>query len=397
MCSTATVFTNSRDRQLTRSLLKADFNLSMHLPDDRLCPPVPVRWNYIHWIQEILDSTSDTFTDRCNLKREVTGLDIGVGASCIYPLLACSTRPLWRMFGTDIDAHSLAYAKANVANNSLDDRVRLRLTSVEDPLVPLEKMGVECLDFVMTNPPFYSSEEDMKASYGSKLAPPSAICTGAENEMICHGGDVGFATRILDESLVLRAKVQWYTVMLGKLSSLQQIVVKLKEAGIKNFAVTALRAGYRTRRWAVGWSFGDFRPRNDVARHGELVQAVLPPVTAQTIKADGKGAVELGRLVDEAVKTLDVRWKWRENLQEGVMMAKENVWSRAARRKKKFQRQAEDEGKMEESDEDEERMALAVKIACKKEYVVLRWLRGEDHVVFESFSGFLKRAVTDKR
>ncbi|KAI7662677.1 siroheme synthase middle domains-like protein, partial [Hortaea werneckii] len=358
-------------KQLTNSLLKHDFGLKLQLPDDRLCPPVPVRWNYIRWIQELLDTTSETYSDRYDPEREVKGLDIGVGASCIYGLLACKTRPRWLMAGIDIDAHSLKHARVNIETNKLADRIHLVQTDPDDPLIPLKQMQCETLDFVMTNPPFYDSMQDMQSSYTNKHAPPSAICTGSENEMICPGGDVGFVTRILDESLRLRDRVQWYTAMLGKMSSLQRIVVKLKENGVSNYAVTCLQAGHRTKRWAVSWSFRDFRPRNDVARHGELVHAVLPSPTAQTIAVPMMSAEWAGNKVDATVKEIDVRWQWRADIFTGFMETKGNVWSRAARRKKKFAGPTEGENadvRMKNGDgagsdeEDEEEVALAVKI-----------------------------------
>ena len=76
------------------------------------------------------------------------------------------------------------------------------------------------------------------------------------------GGDLGFVMRMLDESMVLRDRVQWYTSMLGKLSSATALVQALKERGITNWVVTTLQVGNITRRWVVGWSFGDRRARN---------------------------------------------------------------------------------------------------------------------------------------
>ena len=305
------------------------------------------------------------------------------------------------MFGSDIDAHSLEFAKQNVQSHGLEQRVRVRRSlNPEAPLIPLDAMGVDELNFVMTNPPFYSSEEDMQSSYIGKDAPPSAVCTGSENEMICPGGDVGFITRILDESLVLREKVQWYTAMVGKMSSLQTVIAKLKEHGITNFAVTCLQAGHRTKRWAVAWSFQEYRPRNDVARHGELVLAVLPQATAQTIFIPGVNAKAAGQKVDATLRELDVRWRWRVELGTGVMEAKENAWSRSARRKKKFAATndgssvpAPKNGDDSDEDEDEEEVGLAVKIACRDGEVDLRWLRGKEYVLWESFCGLMKRTM----
>jgi 23S rRNA (adenine1618-N6)-methyltransferase len=65
-------------RQLTKALLKRDLDLSIELPEDRLCPPVPNRFNYVLWIQDLLDSTSDDFREKYDPTREIVGLDMSV-------------------------------------------------------------------------------------------------------------------------------------------------------------------------------------------------------------------------------------------------------------------------------------------------------------------------------
>lgn len=357
-----------------------------------------MRWNYVRWIQDLLDTTSDDYQENFDSEREVLGVDIGVGASCIYALLACSTRENWRMAGTDIDADSIAWSRKNIASNNLESRIRVNQVKNSDPILPLERMGVEEMDFVMTNPPFYSSQADFESAANFEFSAdspegekkqPSAVCTGSQNEMIHPGGDVGFVLRIFEESLKLRERVRWYTAMLSKLSSLQQILAKIKEHGITNFAVTSLHPGHRTKRWAIGWSFGDLRPRNDVARHGDLVLSVLPPPTAQTIKVAGKDTRWCGKKVDEIMRGLDLlRWEWRPLHDMWIMECSGNVWSRAARRKKKFN----SEGKVEK-DDGEAAVALAVKVACKNEEVEVRWMRGQEYVLFEGFCGMLKRSL----
>jgi 23S rRNA (adenine1618-N6)-methyltransferase len=328
------------------------------------------------------------------------------------------------MHGSDIDTHSLDHAQRNVDANNLSSRIKPRLSSPEDPLIPLDRLGVSRLDFVMCNPPFYSSEEDMARAYGIKEMPPSAVCTGSTNEMICSGGDVGFVSRILEESLILRERVQWYSSMLGRLASLQQLVAKLREHGVTNFAVTNLKAGHKTRRWAVAWSFSDLRPANAVARHGELVQAVLPTATEWTVPVSEASNEELDEKVNSIFADLDLKWHWRADIHTGVAFARENVWSRSARRKRKFQLQQEEKAKAEQpppskkvknsklddgtkkdndesnesdssssSEEDDEPTALAVKIICTQNQVTIRWLRGTDFTLWESFCGMLKRSL----
>jgi 23S rRNA (adenine1618-N6)-methyltransferase len=47
--------------------------------------------------------------------------------------------------------------------------------------------------------------------------------------MCTPGGEVGFLTHLIEESLVIRERVRWYSSMLGKLSSVSTLVQKLKE------------------------------------------------------------------------------------------------------------------------------------------------------------------------
>lgn len=58
------------------------------IPDGQLCPTVPNRSNYIHWIEDLL--ASDIIEKNIVGGDKVRGFDIGTGANCIYPLLGAS-------------------------------------------------------------------------------------------------------------------------------------------------------------------------------------------------------------------------------------------------------------------------------------------------------------------
>lgn len=116
------------------------------------------------------------------------------------------------------------------------------------------------IDFTMCNPPFYTSIDDMLVSAKKKSVPPLSACTGSTGEMVTEGGEVAFVGRMIDESLALRDRVRWYTSMLGKRSSVVEIVKNLKEKDIANYVVGEFVQGVgRTKRWAVGWSSTDRR------------------------------------------------------------------------------------------------------------------------------------------
>jgi 23S rRNA (adenine1618-N6)-methyltransferase len=78
----------------------------------------------------------------------------------------------------------------------------------------------------------------------------------------------------------------------------------------------------------------------------------------------------------------------------GVGFAPENVWSRQYRRKAKLS------GTHEKPEIEERKAALGFKMQLKMEpvedkivRVVVRWLKGTDSVLFESFCGMIKRKL----
>ncbi|PVH88060.1 DUF890 domain protein [Cadophora sp. DSE1049] len=382
-------------QQLTKSLLNRDFGLKISLPPDRLCPPIPNRLNYILWIQSLLDSTSDSYRDTYDVEREVLGLDIGTGASCIYPLLGCAQRPKWRFAATDIDEKSLQFAKQNVQDNGLQSRIKLLQSQPEEPLLPLDKMGFESIDFSMCNPPFYTSTSEMLSSAALKQRPPFTACTGSANEMVTLGGEVSFITRMIDESLILKDRVQWYTSMLGKFSSIEPLVKKLREKGVDNYAVTEFVQGSKTRRWGLAWSFEDLRPSMQVARSVGSLQKALLPFPGEYLTASNNNQTEVGELVNETLSQLPLKWMWKSKLSIGIGFSDKAVWSRVARR---HVSQGQD-GAMKD-DEDEGDMAFGFKIQVEANpggvagsRITIRWLKGHDRVLFESFCGMLKRKV----
>ncbi|GAB7358999.1 hypothetical protein MBLNU230_g5072t1 [Neophaeotheca triangularis] len=403
------------NKQITKTLLKYDFDITAEFPDDRLCPPVPSRWNYVHWAQELLDTTRDDYKDVADRTRKVVGLDIGTGASAILPLLACGSRPAWHMYATDIDAKSLEHARKNVALNKLEDSITVTLTNTDDKIIPLDKLGVEQLDIVLFNPPFFVDRADMEAGYKNKVMPASTICTGSDNEMIAKGGDLGFGLRMLEESKVLKTKVKWYTLFMGKYKSVLDLVDAIKAAGIPNFAVAMFQPGKRTQRWGVGWSFGDFRPKDLVVREEELPRTTQPAHTAHTLWADGKSIRALEKILCTEIKVAEVSgavWEWNSVTSTGLLLSHGNSWGRKARNKRKRRAEAEELAKANDKPDgastepkEEEKAAnkkdappvtFAVRVTCERNKVECRWLKGKDyHTEFESFYRWLQRKVQD--
>ncbi len=72
-------------KALNKALLLQHYGLKYwDIPEGYLCPPIPGRADYLFHIDEFLTKKRKGVTVKGNL---VKCLDIGTGASCIYPIL----------------------------------------------------------------------------------------------------------------------------------------------------------------------------------------------------------------------------------------------------------------------------------------------------------------------
>ncbi|KAK3338765.1 hypothetical protein B0H65DRAFT_474629 [Neurospora tetraspora] len=402
--------------QLTKTLLQVDYGLTIELPPDRLCPPVPNRHNYILWLTSLLSSSS---YHPSSDSQPILGLDIGTGASAIYPLLGCVQHPSWSFIATDIDSHSLSFAQRNIQINNLEDRITLLPRHPDQPLIPLDALsgrGIQKIDFCMCNPPFYSSPSDLLSSAAKKSRPPLTACTGAPVEMVCEGGEVAHIFRMIEESLILGERVRWYTSMVGKVTSLEAVVERLRREKVGNYAVTELVQGKQTKRWAVGWSFGGMRAGEESGRGvGGIWKRLLPAVVRLEVGTwKHKGAENKVETVVERVKqTVEglelMSWEWEGERMRGVGRSGGNVWSRAWRRRREREMKEVKEGSKKKvgggGDEDgtvtgEEECKLGFEVVVEvakdgETKVLFLWREGHDQAMFESLVGYLQGKMKD--
>ncbi|CAJ1065546.1 RNA N6-adenosine-methyltransferase mettl16 isoform X1 [Xyrichtys novacula] len=235
-------------RALTCTLLKEDFGLTIQIPLERLIPTVPLRLNYIHWVEDLIDGQ----------KQPRRGIDIGTGASCIYPLLG-ATMNGWYFLATEVDDICFDYATKNVEQNNLSDLIRVVKVPQKTLLMDALKEETEIVfDFCMCNPPFFANQLEAKGvnSRNSRRPPPSSVNTGGVTEIMAEGGELEFVKRIIHDSLQLKKRLRWYSCMLGKKCSLAPLKEELRKQGVPKVTHTEFCQG-RTMRWALAWSFYD--------------------------------------------------------------------------------------------------------------------------------------------
>lgn len=251
---------------LTRAILDFHFGLAMpSLPAGRLCPPVPNRWFYCEWmLLELMPSLMNPLYFEIRYIPKNYGLDIGTGASAIFPLLFLKQQANLHMLASEIDAVSIESAMMNVEANNLQDRVTFipikPTDSVTGPLLQaLELTDVASLDFIITNPPFYN-ERPPERTDGRDRAPMTDV------EGLYPGGEVGWVLDILRDSLTTLTRIGWYSTMLCKKSSFQTLErILINFLGPGHVRSTELDVGSMTR-WFLAWTYHKVHGKSPAAR-----------------------------------------------------------------------------------------------------------------------------------
>lgn len=343
-------------RVLTCTLLKKDFGLSVEIPANKLIPTVPLRLNYILWIEDLLN-LADRF-------HNIKGIDIGTGASCVYPLLGAKKNN-WSMVATEIDDESIKYARENVIRNNLESLITVVKVSKDSLL-----SGVEGdFDFCMCNPPFFSNVQELQPGFKARKLdrprPKNAFCASVD-EVVAKGGEVDYISKLIKESHVLGARIKIYSTMIGHKSSLPPLKKQLRDVGVVSFKQTEFCQGHTTR-WGLAWTFIDI----DLTKIPDSLiaakQKLSKPLVYEIPKLDDsryKISFVCERLI-KIFQELEIEFqeiKHIKNLIEYVITAYSNTWSHQ-RRKKREKLRLSDEIKNENNNEKNEVLETCEKLA----------------------------------
>ncbi len=250
-------------RVFNRALLKAFYGIAhWDIPADYLCPPIPGRADYLHFLADLLAERNDGVIPR---GASVTALDIGTGANCIYPLIGQGEYG-WSFLGSDIDKIALASATTIVKANGLSKSIGFREQSNQKHILTGLLQPDERFDISVCNPPFHASAEEAlsgsqrkwralgKADPKRKL--PVLNFGGQAAELWCEGGEARFVTQLINESAQVAAQVLWFSTLVSKASNLPLIQSALKKAGAVESHTVEMGQGQKQSRF-VAWTFHD--------------------------------------------------------------------------------------------------------------------------------------------
>lgn len=253
-------------RALNSALMRSAYEVvDWTVPAGYLCPPIPGRADYVHGLADLLAHRHGGQIPRGS---GVRALDIGTGASCIYPLLGhCEYG--WSFVASDVDADALRAAAAILrVNPALSAHIELR-QQLDRQRVFRGVVGAdECFDLVMCNPPFHPSAkavaeesarkwrqlQDRPAPSGRVFQRPKLNFGGQGHELWCPGGELGFIQRMSDESLELATRVYWFSSLVSKSAHLPALSNRLRQLGASEIVSTPMAQGQKQCRF-LAWTF----------------------------------------------------------------------------------------------------------------------------------------------
>ena len=252
---------------LNKALLLHFYNVqNWDIPDTNLCPPIPGRADYVHYIADVLPEQLTEIPTGIS----ITGLDVGVGANLVYPLIAHKSYG-WKMLGTDINKDSLENAQ-KILNHNLDLQSAIQLKQQPNPK-HIFKNIIENGDrfvFSMCNPPFHDSEESAvkgnlrktKNLNKSKVQKPLLNFGGQQSELWCEGGELAFITKMINESTLYSSQILWFTCLVSKKENLHRLTTLLKKFKVVEVKTIDMAQGQKISRM-LAWTFIPQQNRKD--------------------------------------------------------------------------------------------------------------------------------------
>lgn len=257
-------FADNRAVMSLNKALLAHFYQVRHwqIPPDYLCPPIPGRADYIHYLADLIAQ------DGIPAKgKHIRALDIGTGANCIYPILGSQSYD-WRFVASDIDPVSVNVAQLIVESNPcLKGAIKVTLQKDKSKMFSGIINAQDQFDMTLCNPPFYASLQQAKdsnarkqanlakgKSKGEKEPSKGRNFGGQQAELWCEGGELAFLTQMAQESVDYGHQVRWFTSLVSNKQHIKPLKQQLQQLGVKQIKVIDMAQGQKISRF-IAWQF----------------------------------------------------------------------------------------------------------------------------------------------
>ncbi|EPJ45968.1 MAG: hypothetical protein OFPII_23080 [Osedax symbiont Rs1] len=259
---------------LNTALLKAHYRIDYwQIPKGYLCPPIPGRADYIHYLADLIHQTSARKTFD---QSTVSALDIGTGASCIYPLIGQRSYQ-WSFTASDIDPISVACASQIIqANPGLRKKIKVLLQPNAQRFFANIIAERQRITVTLCNPPFHSSLAEaalgnarkranlQKKQPSNKSSNNNSVLNfgGQKAELYCEGGELSFIKSMIIESQEYKNQVLYFSCLVSKNAHLKALQHTLKSVDASDIKIVPMSQGHKTSRF-IAWSFLNKKQRED--------------------------------------------------------------------------------------------------------------------------------------
>jgi 23S rRNA (adenine1618-N6)-methyltransferase len=247
-------------KALNKALLVHHYGISnWDIPPGYLCPPVPGRADYVNHIAGFLAKNN---LGKIPTGQQIKCLDIGVGASCIYPIIG-SQEYGWSFIGSDIDPVAIESSNRIIESNPLlQGTIECKLQSnPKDFFFGIIRKD-ELIDLSICNPPFHASAKEAQAGTLRKihnLNPGKKVGLilnfgGRNNELWCEGGEEKFVRKMILESKKFASNCFCFSALISKSSNLKNIYKTLEQTEVFAAETIPMSQGNKISRIVV-WTF----------------------------------------------------------------------------------------------------------------------------------------------
>ncbi|MFN3997448.1 23S rRNA (adenine(1618)-N(6))-methyltransferase RlmF [Algoriphagus sp.] len=247
-------------KSLNSALLKHFYQVEFwDIPAGFLCPPIPGRADYIHYLADLL---AESNAGKIPKEPKIKVLDIGTGANLIYPLLGSAIYD-WSFVGSELNPLAIQSAQKIIdLNPAFHGKIELRTQA--DPLKIFTEIihSDEFFDLTICNPPFHESAEaaqegskrKVKNLTGKSVSKVQLNFGGQAAELWTEGGELEFIRKMIQESTKFKNQVFWFTTLVSKSENLKSINRQLEMAGVTFQKTIDMAQGSKQSRF-VAWTF----------------------------------------------------------------------------------------------------------------------------------------------
>lgn len=248
---------------LNKALLAKYYNVAnWQIPAGYLCPPIPGRADYIHYLADLLAKSNQNNIPK---GKKVKVLDVGTGANCIYPIIGSQSYG-WHFVGSDIDQLAMKTATLIIqSNSSLTKMISLVHQKDRQNIFKNIIKDRDRFDLTICNPPFHASEAEAQAGNQRKVQNLNKgkhvkkthikpNFGGQKAELWCPGGEIYFLNRTARESVEYAEQVCWFTSLVSKKENVEPLSRLLNQLGAKQIETIKMAQGQKVSRF-VAWTF----------------------------------------------------------------------------------------------------------------------------------------------